>query len=40
MSKLIRNVWTHRADRYSEMRMQLRQKEGKQPKIEMYYIGG
>ena len=40
MSKLIRGVWTKRADRYSEMRMQLRQKEGKQPKIEMYYIGG
>jgi cyclic pyranopterin phosphate synthase len=40
MSKLIRGVWTKRVDRYSEMRMQLRQKEGKQPKIEMYYIGG
>lgn len=40
LSKLIRGVWTKRADRYSEMRMQLRQKEGNQPKIEMYYIGG
>ena len=40
MLKLIRNTWTRRADRYSEMRMQLRQKEGNQPKIEMYYIGG
>ena len=40
MSKLIRGTWTKRADRYSEKRMQLRQKEGNQPKIEMYYIGG
>ena len=40
MLKLIRGTWTKRADRYSEMRMQLRQKEGNQPKIEMYYIGG
>ncbi len=40
VSKLIRGVWTKRADHYSEMRMQLRQKEGNQPKIEMYYIGG
>jgi hypothetical protein len=29
-----------RGDRYSELRADLRQKTGNQPKIEMYYIGG
>ena len=35
----IRGIWTARADRYSELRQQLR---GEQPlrKIEMHYIGG
>ena len=38
--QLIRNIWTHRGDRYSELRQTL--KNGEQPlrKIEMYYIGG
>jgi len=38
--QLIRNTWTHRGDRYSELRQTL--KNGEQPlrKIEMYYIGG
>jgi len=40
LAELVRNVWTKRGDRYSELRADLRQKEGKQPKIEMYYIGG
>ena len=38
--QLIRNTWSHRGDRYSELRQTL--KNGEQPlrKIEMYYIGG
>jgi cyclic pyranopterin phosphate synthase len=40
LSQLIRNVWLKRGDRYSELRADLRQKAGNQPKIEMYYIGG
>ncbi len=39
-SQLLRNVWLKRGDRYSELRADLRQKAGNQPKIEMYYIGG
>jgi GTP 3',8-cyclase len=37
--ELIRSTWTHRGDRYSELRATLK---GEQPlrKIEMYYIGG
>jgi cyclic pyranopterin phosphate synthase len=38
--EMIRNIWTHRTDRYSEMRADLRRSAGKQPKVEMYYIGG
>jgi cyclic pyranopterin phosphate synthase len=40
LSQSIRNVWLKRGDRYSELRADLRQKAGNQPKIEMYYIGG
>jgi len=40
LALLVRNVWTKRTDRYSELRAELRQKAGNQPKIEMYYIGG
>ncbi len=36
---LIRDAWTARADRYSEVRAQVRAAEGER-KIEMYYIGG
>jgi GTP 3',8-cyclase len=38
--EMIRNIWTHRTDRYSEMRAELRRSAGNQPKVEMYYIGG
>jgi cyclic pyranopterin phosphate synthase len=38
--EMIRNIWTHRTDRYSEMRADLRRSAGQQPKVEMYYIGG
>jgi len=38
--EMIRNIWTHRTDRYSELRADLRRSEGQQPKVEMYYIGG
>src|SRR5690606_10906352 len=38
--ELIRNAWLHRTDRYSELRAELRRSEGRQPKVEMYYIGG
>jgi len=38
--EMIRNIWTHRTDRYSEMRADLRRDSGQQPKVEMYYIGG
>src|SRR5688500_385196 len=37
--ELIRDVWLHRTDRYSEQRAQLRQVAAQQPKIEMHYIG-
>ncbi len=40
ITETLRNVWLKRGDRYSELRADLRQKAGKQPKIEMYYIGG
>ena len=38
--ELIRNVWLKRADRYSEQRASLRQAQGEERKVEMFYIGG
>ena len=38
--EIIRNVWLARTDRYSEIRSIVRESEGMQPKVEMYYIGG
>lgn len=38
MESLIREVWTERTDRYSELRTALTDKSRK--KVEMYYIGG
>jgi len=40
LRQIIRNVWTQRTDRYSEMRASLRANEQPLKKIEMYYIGG
>jgi cyclic pyranopterin phosphate synthase len=40
LSALIRQVWTGRQDRYSELRANLRQGAGDHTKVEMYYIGG
>jgi cyclic pyranopterin phosphate synthase len=40
ISRIIRNTWTQRADRYSEQRATLRAKTGAGPKVEMNYIGG
>jgi cyclic pyranopterin phosphate synthase len=37
---IIRNTWTTRGDRYSELRAGLRANEQPLKKIEMYYIGG
>jgi GTP 3',8-cyclase len=37
---MIRDTWLGRADRYSELREQLRQGDPVTQKIEMYYIGG
>ncbi len=37
---IIRGAWGLRADRYSELREQLRAENASQRKIEMYYIGG
>jgi len=37
---IIRNRWSVRVDRYSEIRDQLRRDEAAQRKIEMFYIGG
>jgi cyclic pyranopterin phosphate synthase len=38
--KLIRGKWLGRADRYSELRDNLRRTDPSLKKIEMYYIGG
>ncbi len=38
--RMIRDAWTGRADRYSELRGRLRSNEPEHRKIEMYYIGG
>jgi cyclic pyranopterin phosphate synthase len=40
LEQLIRGAWVGRADRYSELRDQLRAKNPASQKIEMYYIGG
>jgi cyclic pyranopterin phosphate synthase len=40
LAELIRQVWTGRQDRYSELRANLRQASGDHTKVEMYYIGG
>jgi cyclic pyranopterin phosphate synthase len=40
LEQLIRAAWVGRADRYSELRDQLRAKNPASQKIEMYYIGG
>jgi GTP 3',8-cyclase len=40
LSALIREVWSGRQDRYSELRANLRQSSGDHTKVEMYYIGG
>ena len=37
---IIRNTWTNRGDRYSELRQSIRNGEQPVRKIEMYYIGG
>jgi molybdenum cofactor biosynthesis protein A, bacterial len=37
---LLRNAWSRRADRYSEMRQELRGREAPLRKVEMHYIGG
>ena len=40
LGQLIRQIWTGRQDRYSELRANLRQASGDHTKVEMYYIGG
>jgi cyclic pyranopterin phosphate synthase len=40
LSRIIRNTWSHREDRYSEQRMILRARAQTGPKVEMNYIGG
>jgi cyclic pyranopterin phosphate synthase len=40
LTEIIRNVWTGRGDRYSELRAEVRRSAANQPKVEMYYIGG
>src|SRR5450631_3584611 len=40
LEDLIRGRWLGRADRYSELRDELRRSEPQPKKIEMYYIGG
>ena len=37
---MIRNVWTKRDSRYSEIRSELRQNSHLLPKVEMYQVGG
>ncbi|HEY0745564.1 MAG TPA: GTP 3',8-cyclase MoaA [Steroidobacteraceae bacterium] len=38
--RIIRGAWVGRADRYSELRDELRRDSSETKKIEMYYIGG
>ena len=40
LAELIRQIWSGRQDRYSELRANLRQASGDHTKVEMYYIGG
>ena len=40
LTRIIRNTWSHREDRYSEQRMILRARAQSGPKVEMNYIGG
>jgi GTP 3',8-cyclase len=40
LAQLIRQIWSGRQDRYSELRANLRQASGDHTKVEMYYIGG
>jgi cyclic pyranopterin phosphate synthase len=40
LTRIIRNTWSHREDRYSEQRMILRARAQTGPKVEMNYIGG
>jgi GTP 3',8-cyclase len=40
LTQLIRQIWSARQDRYSELRANLRQAGGDHTKVEMYYIGG
>jgi GTP 3',8-cyclase len=40
LTDIIRNIWSRRGDRYSELRADLRRSAANQPKVEMYYIGG
>ncbi len=40
IASLVRQVWTGRTDRYSELRATLRTAPASSPKVEMYYIGG
>ncbi|MGH8285601.1 MAG: GTP 3',8-cyclase MoaA [Steroidobacteraceae bacterium] len=37
---LVRDVWSRRTDRYSELRASMRAIRDAEPKVEMYYIGG
>jgi GTP 3',8-cyclase len=40
LADLIRQIWSGRQDRYSELRANLREASGDHTKVEMYYIGG
>jgi GTP 3',8-cyclase len=40
LAQVIRQVWSGREDRYSELRANLRDASGDHTKVEMYYIGG
>jgi cyclic pyranopterin phosphate synthase len=40
LAELIRQIWSGRQDRYSELRANLRGASGDHTKVEMYYIGG
>jgi cyclic pyranopterin phosphate synthase len=40
LAATVRDVWTRRTDRYSELRAKLRTTHDPEPKVEMYYIGG
>jgi cyclic pyranopterin phosphate synthase len=38
--EILRKVWLGRSDRYSELRADLRKRQGDDRKVEMFYIGG